>query len=1826
MKKKNRLIYLSLFLALFFTITAGGQLWAATVTYNSTSGNWSEASKWTVSPGGSHRVPTVTDDVVIPTGSTVTIDGNYTVTGLTIAGTGVLKPPTTGTRTLTVKGSITTTGAADYQNLYGANSLGTLNISMTNTSSKSITATAGNIVFNNFTITNGSTVTSASSYELYGNLTVEGTGSITHSSGTVTVTGSSSVLTKSTLGTLTLNSLLISADATNVTSASDFTVSEYFALETGGRFTASSGSITLSNAGGGVIPTPVNPNAEGDLQFYHLTLSPSSTTVSPATSFTIAGKLAKTGNGDFAPSAGTVVFDNNASINVPKTILNTGTGDLKFFNLKVTDRSHVKNISASSTSITMDGGATGGNSLTVEGSGSFKDSTGTMVFSETSATNPVRIVCSSSGILELFNVVVADDANTNMTSSTNFTIRGDFTNSENSAFLATSPSVITFNNLGGKIISNENTTSVGTMKFNSIKLTDNLGVTSVVTPSSSSYNCFEMTGDFTVLGQSSFIAGTSSTITFSGSTPKTITNQGTLNFYDLIISTGSQVNTTSDFTVVNQITTGASASSGALRADGKSIVTFELTGDPFLGTTATALEFQSLRFTGAATAALNANNLRVKGDIIFDGTGSIYFSDNPGTISFVGSSQQAIRGSSTSTSFTFSNMTVNNPLGVRLEKSIYLGESGTSATITLTSGDIDLYGTHNIYFGDPDCALIGERSSGVSTGNVVRNSVSGYGYIQTASTCAAANINASGIGLAGLTDGTADKQIRRYHRARNLNGSYGVSRYWEVVAGTYSGGTLEFQYDESDLNGNTETYLSLYYTSVSNAETTEMSYGDGTAGWDEWSGTASEDYDEVTRASSTFTTSTFYTVAERTLTIANLPNTSIHADLKMATSPLTAGTTGKIILGFQATSSATISSMSALVLHTNTNSVGSLKNFVLKVTNDITSSSLSTITTGSVDGKTITFAFSTSSQTFTPGETKYFFVTADVEQTVTAGTPTIYAYFTQDDVTITTTKVNTITITGQSYSFTPLTIELSSGNAPPAGPLELARSDQEIYGFKLIPTANSSASFSSVNITVTLGNGAENDDFTNFSLVLDENKNGIVDGSESAFTTIASLPAITGILTFTIPAANQALTAGEENHYLVVASVASDAVVNGTIKLKIQSHADVAVASPATIPDGGPYQGNLMSVRGGGAPVKLSVTVFSLSALDATNSDKGDNEVVTGENICLRVQAQDADGYAQKVTLSTSIQITVIAGSSVPAITYTVPTINASESTTTINDLVLTFATGATDVALKVAVIPGGDALEADTVSGITVFAAQPTIHTSGMTVASISSSSASLTWDASTPGSSGTYRIIVAKANGWPTAPTDGIDYTESSNFSSPGTPNGTTGTGSVVVYDGSGTDVNITGLTPSTKYYFVSYEYNGTGGATNYNTLTTYTGEANPNSDKVSANTLAASPTAKSTLLTFTSVQPYQMKLTWTKPPIGGGAYSLVVGRLGIAPATSPVDTTVYTANASFGTVGTELGNSVIVYNGDGNTVTVTNLKADTTYYYRIYEYNGTGNKINYLTTQFLSGYRSTLAEEPTIQAHTINFSDMTLGANTSIKVNWVRGNGTHCILVGKAGSNVTVAETPSDQTAAYTHTATSVQFGTTTALGNGYVLYKGTGNTLTVSGLQYGQTYYFKVYEYNAGKGANTTVDNSTINYLTSSSTDNPNYRIADSYEPNDQLSDAKFINSAGTLYNGIISSATDADWFSFRPDFENLYDNVRIRMTGLPKNYTIEVYRSDGRLLRRSKRISTNDEILVINNLPEDDYYIKIYSAEGDYSLIPYRVFVLNRVLVYMSDTQ
>ena len=359
-------------------------------------------------------------------------------------------------------------------------------------------------------------------------------------------------------------------------------------------------------------------------------------------------------------------------------------------------------------------------------------------------------------------------------------------------------------------------------------------------------------------------------------------------------------------------------------------------------------------------------------------------------------------------------------------------------------------------------------------------------------------------------------------------------------------------------------------------------------------------------------------------------------------------------------------------------------------------------------------------------------------------------------------------------------------------------------------------------------------------------------------------------------------------------------------------------------------------------------------------------------------------------------------------------------------------------------------------VSGTGV-SSEPTNPATNITFSNVTTSAITVGWT----NGNGAKRIVVASTSPISDMPVDNINYTANAAMGS-GDAIGST----YVVYNGSGNSVSVTGLTTGTVYYFAVVEYNdnGSGGFSNYNITSPAIGYR---------STLIAEPTVQASAVNFTNVGGNSATINWTS---GNGTRHIVIVRQGTAIATAPSDGTTYPSPSTTYGSGTTIGSGYVAYLCTCNSFTLTGLTANTTYYIAVYDLNGNYGSENYLTSNPALGNFTTITAEPTVQATSVNFTSVTA---SSFNVNFTVGNGANRIVLVKATS--AVDSDPVDVTS-YTANAT---FSSGSQIGTGnYVVYNSNSNTVAVSGLTSGVTYYVAVFE-NNGSGTN-------INYLLSPAT--------------------------------------------------------------------------------------------------------------------------------------
>jgi hypothetical protein len=245
-----------------------------------------------------------------------------------------------------------------------------------------------------------------------------------------------------------------------------------------------------------------------------------------------------------------------------------------------------------------------------------------------------------------------------------------------------------------------------------------------------------------------------------------------------------------------------------------------------------------------------------------------------------------------------------------------------------------------------------------------------------------------------------------------------------------------------------------------------------------------------------------------------------------------------------------------------------------------------------------------------------------------------------------------------------------------------------------------------------------------------------------------------------------------------------------------------------------------------------------------------------------------------------------------------------------------------------------------------------PSTPASNFTSSNIMSASATIGW---TRGNGTTGVLVVARASGAVnTDPTNGTTYTANAAFGS-GTQ---IGTGNYVVYKGAGTSVGVTGLSPSTAYYFAVYEYNATGLMHNMaeltGNLTTSSGVVAP-SVTTSAATAIGSTTA-----------------TLNGNPTADNGNAITSRGF------------VYSTTDATPTIG-EAGVTLVILSGTTGAMStaLASLGANTVYYFNAYAINGIGTSygtVQSFTTSQLSAPITSAGDSITSSGFNANWSAVT------------------------------------------------------------------------------------------------------------------------------------------------------------------------------------------------------------------------------------------------------
>jgi hypothetical protein len=400
-----------------------------------------------------------------------------------------------------------------------------------------------------------------------------------------------------------------------------------------------------------------------------------------------------------------------------------------------------------------------------------------------------------------------------------------------------------------------------------------------------------------------------------------------------------------------------------------------------------------------------------------------------------------------------------------------------------------------------------------------------------------------------------------------------------------------------------------------------------------------------------------------------------------------------------------------------------------------------------------------------------------------------------------------------------------------------------------------------------------------------------LDGGDATLSTITSI-GTAGAKTFT-PFTSQTINSGSSGYIFITADIPSGATPGNTISVNAITTSNLTFSSGSK--SGTTTAGGTQTFQSPSTPtINLgSLTAFGTQCMNATY---GPNSfTISGTNLTT---ANVTVGALSGFTYSTT------SGG-----TYTT-SLSISQPGGTFNQTIyVKFSPTAVQSYNGNIVVGGGGASNVNVAASGSGVNTPPSVTT--VTASSISTSGASSGGNSISAGCG----TITAKGVVWATS----ANPTIVSNLG--------------ITSDGSGTanySSTISGLSPGTTYNYRAYATNSNG-VTNYGTNLTFT-------------TLKNAPTTQASAITFSSIGSTSMTINWTN---GNGDNRVVL--INTANSfTNPTDGTDPTANTVYAGSGEQ-----VVYNNNGNSVTVTGLSQSTTYWFRVYEYNNSGSETKYITS---------------------------------------------------------------------------------------------------------------------------------------------------------------------------------------------------------------------------------------------------------------------------------
>lgn len=921
--------------------------------------------------------------------------------------------------------------------------------------------TSSNLHLRYLTLTSG-TCTTDDSFKVRQQLSIDANSVLTQSAGTYTNSGQIS-----NSGSMTINDFEI--DGATATTSSNFKVTgDYFLLNPAHSLTASAGSITFTNPN-------LTLNNSGTTQFFSLVFDNAVTNGTTDDDFTIAGGLTLGASSYFtASSPSEITLSGSNTITCP-THATAGQG-LFLNDLNVTGN-YTTNSPGSEIIIAQING-----NLNVSGDLVFSNFAGTR-FTGSSKT------ITNTGNLEFdyFWLPVGS-----YETASDFEINRRMATGNGTSFLANAGTIY----LGGtsSTITNDANNDISDFQISNLEIT---------TSDAYGSGSFSILGDISVNNSSSFTHSTGEMRFIDGGT-HTIYNDEQLIFNDLSIENGNTVQTSSDFTVKSDIfdLMGATSSFTALAGE----VTFKVNSSSATITSGGGLGsvvFNDLLIDDAKSLYIQDNlDIIINGDFTADASANLY---TAGTTNFYfqGSTQQTISVEN-GAEINFQNLTLDNSTGLILDNSIAVDELNVYKDLRLSDGDLDLNGGNVLTMQEPLAFLY--ETEGIVKNSINDDSQLGHIYYDYTFNSTLNTLNFAGLGIGFKQSVGANPFgqtiIKRYHTSVEVAGGNSVQRMYGIT--TANDGIKArpiFSYYESELNNQDEANLILASTRTID---------------DFWAAITTKNLYQINRLESQDTIDQFSdfntlwtAVVPLTVTISELEE-RVNPD-ELANSRLIAGSTDNLILAFQVSAS-DFTSLSAIKLFVPDNK-RQFQNFKLYSSTDqfFNSNNDNEIISAVTYGQDSVEFNGLPNIEINPANNGYFFITADVSDSVTIFADSVLVYLNQACLTISRGIIKLETIGTKYYKFQQRIDAIYNPIGISDSPLLPNTINVPIFGFEIQPLGNEASltgfelNFSNSPLLALSGNlslyhSVDNDYATDDDNTLIELSNELSISSNKAYT------------------------------------------------------------------------------------------------------------------------------------------------------------------------------------------------------------------------------------------------------------------------------------------------------------------------------------------------------------------------------------------------------------------------------------------------------------------------------------------------------------------------------------------------------------------------------------------------------------------------------------------------------------------------------------------------------------------------------------------------------